>query len=90
MSLHSTPINTGRLRGVVYDFDIVGDALPMHRHREDDVHITIVARGSVRAHGPEIGDNIYHAGAVLDWAVDVDHEIVAMSDGARVVNILKN
>jgi len=84
------PLNTGILRGVIYTFEKVGDTLPMHRHTEADVHITIVARGSFRIHGSEIGNKEYHEGAVIDWSPDVDHEFIALTDNARVVNIIKN
>lgn len=90
MSLRSTPLNTGILKGSVYTFEKVGDTLPMHRHTEVDVHITVVARGRFRIHGPDIGDQEYAEGAVIDWSLDVDHEFIALTDNARVVNIIKN
>lgn len=90
MSLRSIPLNTGILKGSVYTFEEVGDTLPMHRHTEADVHITIVARGRFRIHGPDIGDQEYIEGAVIDWSPDVDHEFIALTDNARVVNIIKN
>lgn len=89
MSLQSKPILTGKLTGVLYTFEHAGDVLPMHRHGEADVHITIVSRGRFRVHGPEIGDNEYEAGALLDWAPGFDHEFIALTDGARIVNIIK-
>ncbi len=90
MSLLSTQIYTGILRGVIYTFEKVGDTLPMHRHTEVDVHITVVARGRFRIHGPVIGDKEYTEGAVIDWSPDVDHEFIALTDNARVVNIIKS
>jgi len=90
MSLLSTPLNTGILKGTIYTFERVGDTLPMHRHTEFDVHITIVARGRFRIHGPEIGDKEYDEGAVIDWSPDVDHECISLTDNARIVNIIKN
>lgn len=89
MSLLSTQIYTGKLRGVVYTFERAGDTLPMHRHTEADVHITVVARGRFRIHGADIGDQEYAEGAVIDWSPNVDHEFIALTDGARVVNIIK-
>jgi hypothetical protein len=80
----------GKLRGAVYTFECAGDAIPMHRHTDADAHVTIVARESVRVHGPEIGDKVYRAGAVIDFSAGVDHEIVGMVAGARVVSIIKN
>ncbi len=90
MSLRIDPLVAGRLSGSIYTFAQAGDVLPMHRHTEADVHITIVARGRFRIHGPAIGDTEHKAGAVLDWAAGVDHEFVALEDGARLVNIIKN
>lgn len=89
MSLRIDPLLTGRLSGSIYTFGQSGDVLPMHRHTAADVHITVVARGRVRVHGPQIGDTEYKAGAVLDWAAGVDHEFIALEDGARIVNIIK-
>ena len=89
MPLQNKPFAAGKLRGAVYTFEKAGDVLPMHRHTECDVHITVVARGSFRVHGPDIGDKEYSAGALLDWPAGVDHEFIALADGARVVNILK-
>jgi quercetin dioxygenase-like cupin family protein len=89
MPLQNKPFAAGKLRGAVYTFEKVGDVLPMHRHTEADVHITVVARGSFRVHGPDIGDKEYSAGALLDWSAGVDHEFIALTDGARIVNIVK-
>jgi len=83
------PFTAGKLQGGVYTFEKVGDVLPMHRHTETDVHITIVSRGAFRVHGPEIGDKEYSAGALLDWSAGVDHEFIALTDGARIVNVIK-
>lgn len=90
MSLLSTPLNTGILRGVIYTFEKPGDVLPMHKHTEADVHITVVARGSFRIHGPEIGDQEYNEGAVIDWEPYIEHEFIALTDNSRIVNIIKN
>ena len=90
MSLRIDALATGRLVGTVYTFENVGDTLPMHRHTDADVHITIVARGVVKVHGPEIGETLYSAGAVMDWQPGVDHEFVAVESNSRIVNIVKN
>lgn len=88
MSLQTKSFRSGKLVGTVLDFQI-GDVLPMHRHKEQDVHITIVSRGSIRIHGPEIGDTVYHAGAVIDWDINVDHEFVGVENNSRIINLLK-
>lgn len=90
MSLRADRLATGRLQGTVFTFEKTGDVLPMHRHTDADVHITIVARGRFKIHGPDIGSTEYGEGAVLDWASGIDHEFIALTDNARVVNIIKN
>jgi len=61
----------------------------MHTHGQADVHITIVARGRVTIHGPDIGSADYAAGAVIDNEAPITHEIVALEDNSRIVNIVK-
>lgn len=89
MSLQIRSFNAGTLSGVIYDFPEAGDVLPMHSHGEADVHITIVARGRVRAHGPQIGSTDYACGAVVDWPVGIEHEITGLEAGSRIVNVIK-
>jgi quercetin dioxygenase-like cupin family protein len=84
MSLLSTPLNAGKLSGAVYTFEKVGDLLPMHTHTGGNAHITIVARGKVKAHGNE-WEAEYSAGAVIDQS----HEFIALEDDSRIVNIIK-
>lgn len=88
MSLLSIPLNTGKLSGVVYTFEKVGDKLPMHTHTNGDAHITIVARGKIKAHGNE-WEAEYSAGTVVDFPTDQSHEFIALEDDSRVVNIIK-
>jgi quercetin dioxygenase-like cupin family protein len=88
MSLLSTPLSAGKLRGVVYTFEQVGDVLPMHTHQDGDAHITIVARGRVKAHGNGWSAE-YGAGSVIDFPADQSHEFIALEDNSRIVNIIK-
>ena len=88
MSLLNTPLSAGRLTGTVYTFEKAGDILPMHTHTNGDAHITIVARGRVKAHGNEWEDE-YSAGAVIDFPTDQSHEFIALEDNSRIVNIIK-
>lgn len=86
--LEVKPFTLGRLVGSIYDFPEIGDVLPMHSHTENDVHISIVARGSFKTHG--IGwERISHAGDVLDWKPGDPHEFVALEANSRLVNIVK-
>lgn len=88
MSLLSKPLSAGKLNGTVYTFEQAGDVLPMHTHQEGNAHITIVARGKVRAHGNEWSAE-YGAGSVIDFPPDQSHEFVALEDNSRIVNIIK-
>jgi quercetin dioxygenase-like cupin family protein len=88
MSLLSKPLSAGRLAGVIYTFEKAGDVLPMHTHTKGDAHITIVARGKIRAHGNE-WEAEYGAGAVIDFPSNQSHEFIALEDNSRVVNITK-
>jgi len=88
VSLLNTPLNTGKLFGIVYTFEKVGDKLPMHTHTDGNAHITVVARGKIKAHGNE-WEAEYSAGAVIDFPSDQSHEFVALEDNSRIVNITK-
>jgi quercetin dioxygenase-like cupin family protein len=88
VSLLSTLLDAGKLNGVVYTFEKVGDTLPMHDHNENTAHITIVARGKVKAHGDK-WEAEYSAGSVIDFPTDQSHEFIALEDNSRIVNIIK-
>jgi quercetin dioxygenase-like cupin family protein len=88
MSLLNIPFSTGNLSGIVYTFEKVGDTLPMHTHAGGDAHITIVARGKIRAHG-NAWEAEYSAGAVVDFPANQSHEFIALEDNSRIVNIIK-
>jgi quercetin dioxygenase-like cupin family protein len=88
MSLLNTPLVAGKLSGGVYTFEKAGDMLPMHTHTGGNAHITIVARGKIKAHGNE-WEAEYSAGAVIDFPTDQSHEFIALEDDSRIVNIIK-
>ena len=88
MSLVSTPLQLGALRGAIYDFPEVGDLLPMHEHTLESAHITIVTRGTLRARG-DGWEMLLKPGPVYDWVPGQRHEFEALEAGARVVNIIK-
>lgn len=81
--------NMGQLKGVIYDFEKVGDILPKHIHSEKDAHITIVAKGSIRAYSHDWSIDI-PAGKVVDFPPEQPHEFMALEDGTRIVNIVKH
>lgn len=80
----------GKLTGIIYDFPEVGDELPLHVHNEQDIHISIVARGKLKAFGPDgTWEMEASAGAVLDWEVGQWHGFIALEPNTRLVNIHK-
>ena len=80
--------NLGDIKGIMYDFEKAGDILPKHAHTEEDVHITIVARGTLKAYSHD-WEKIAVAGQIIDFRVGEPHELMAMEDGTRIFNILK-
>lgn len=86
--LRPTPFQFGKLKGTVYDFEQTGDVLPMHQHSEENVHITVVARGSFKIHGNE-WEKVVKTGDVIDWRPNDPHEFIALEDNSRAVNIVK-
>ena len=81
--------NLGALRGFMYDFEKSGDVLPKHNHIESDVHITIVARGKIKAYSHDWELEAV-AGQILDFRPGEPHEILALEDNTRIFNIIKN
>jgi quercetin dioxygenase-like cupin family protein len=88
VSLLSKNLSAASLTGVIYDFEVAGDVLPMHNHDETNAHITIVARGSVKASG-EGWERVFKSGAIIDFPANQPHEFVALEDQTRIVNITK-
>ena len=88
MSLLSRPLTLGKLTGTIYDFEEVGDELARHNHGEDDIHISIVARGKVKAMG-DGWETEASSGTILDWEVGQYHAFVALEPNTRLVNIVK-
>jgi len=86
--LQAKPFTLGKLTGTAYDFPVSGNVLPMHTHGEADVHITVVARGSFKAHGNG-WERVLTAGDIADWKPHDPHEFVALEDNSRIVNIVK-
>lgn len=72
----------------MYDFEHAGDVLPKHVHGEDDVHITIVARGKLKAYSHDWETEAV-AGQMLDFRPGEPHELMALEDNTRIFNIIK-
>jgi len=88
VSLLSKNLSAASLSGTIYDFEVAGDVLPMHDHDETNAHITVVARGSVKASG-EGWERVFKSGAVIDFPANQPHEFVALQPNTRIVNIVK-
>jgi quercetin dioxygenase-like cupin family protein len=82
------PLNLGDIHGAIYDFEFAGDILPKHTHTENDVHITIVTRGKLKAYSHDWEKEAI-AGQVIDFRVGEPHELMALEDNTRIVNIIK-
>jgi quercetin dioxygenase-like cupin family protein len=78
----------GDIRGTMYDFEKSGDILPKHTHDENSVHITIVAKGKVKAYSHDWSKEAI-AGQLLDFRPNEPHEIMALEDNTRIFNIVK-
>lgn len=78
----------GDIKGAMYDFDKVGDILEKHTHSETDVHITIVARGKIKAYSHDWEQEVL-AGQLIDFRPGEPHELMALEDNTRIFNILK-
>jgi quercetin dioxygenase-like cupin family protein len=86
--LQARIIHFGKLNGAIYDAPEVNDILEMHTHNEEDVHITVVARGSFKVHGGG-WEMVAKAGDVINWEVGQAHEFIALEPNSRFVNIVK-
>ena len=80
--------NLGDIKGIMYDFEKAGDVLPKHNHTENDVHITIVARGKLKAYSHD-WEKEATAGQILDFRPNEPHELMALEDNTRIFNIVK-
>jgi len=86
--LLSKPLNTGDLNGTIFDFEVVGDVLPKHTHDETNVHITIVCKGKIKAYSHDWEKEAI-AGQIMDFRAGEPHEIMALEDNTRIINIIK-
>jgi hypothetical protein len=80
--------NLGDIHGLMYDFEKVGDVVVKHVHAEADNHITIVARGKLKAFSHD-WEMVATAGQLLDFRPGEPHELVALEDNTRIFNITK-
>jgi quercetin dioxygenase-like cupin family protein len=80
--------NLGDIVGVMYDFEKAGDILPKHNHDENTAHITIVAKGKLKAYSHDWEKEAV-AGQLLDFRPGEPHELMALEDNTRIFNIVK-
>ena len=80
--------NLGDLHVTMYDFEKAGDILPKHVHDETNVHITIVARGKLKAYSHD-WEREAIPGQMIDFRVGEPHELMALEDNTRIFNIIK-
>ena len=78
----------GDIKGAMYDFEKSGDILPKHNHDEKTAHITIVARGRLKAYSHDWEKEIF-AGQIVDFPSGEPHEFMALEDNTRIFNIVK-
>jgi hypothetical protein len=89
MLLVKTLESLGSIRGAMYDFEKAGDILPKHNHTEDNAHITIVARGKIKAYSHDWEMEAV-AGQLLDFPAGQPHEFMALEDNTRTFHVIKN
>lgn len=80
--------NLGDIQGSMYDFEKYGDILEKHTHTEDSVHITIVAKGKLKAYSHDWSIEAT-AGQLLNFRAGEPHELMALEDNTRIFNIIK-
>jgi quercetin dioxygenase-like cupin family protein len=82
------PFELGDIKGTIFDFEFAGDILPKHIHDESNVHITIVCKGKLKAYSHDWEKEAL-PGQIIDFKVGEPHELMALEDGTRIINILK-
>jgi quercetin dioxygenase-like cupin family protein len=87
-----TPFKVNQLNGNVYLFEKEGDVLAEHYHPKDDGHITFVIKGSVKIESKHLQNNwerVGNIGDFFDIPDDQWHEIIALEDNTKILNIKK-
>ena len=88
MSLLSSELKAGKLTGIVYLFEKTNDVLERHFHEVGTGHITVVSSGSVKIIGDGWEKEV-KIGGVVDLPDGQSHEIIALEDNTKIVNINK-
>jgi quercetin dioxygenase-like cupin family protein len=86
--LLNKPLGAGDLNGTIFDFEVAGDILPKHTHDETNAHITIVCKGKIKAYSHDWEVEAI-PGQIVDFRAGEPHEIMALEDNTRIINIVK-
>lgn len=94
MALLNRPLMVdGKVWGTVFTLENAGDVFPTHVHNEADIHITVLAHGSIKCTGhPKYEGAMLEAkpgGTIVNWSPGEPHGFIALTDGATLVNLLK-
>jgi quercetin dioxygenase-like cupin family protein len=81
-------IKFGDLKSQVYTFEKSGDVLPEHINDQSTVHITVVCRGKVLVTSMGFKREAL-AGEIVDFQIDQPHEITALENNTKIINIVK-
>jgi len=87
-----TPFEVNQLSGNVYLFESKGDVLSEHYHAKGEGHITFVIKGSVKIESKHLQNNWERIGKIgnfFDLPDDQWHEIIALEDDTKILNIKK-
>jgi quercetin dioxygenase-like cupin family protein len=87
-----TEFKAGALQGMVYLFESSGDILEEHYHPKNEGHVTFVIQGSVKIESKLLENNWTRtgkAGDFFDLPDDQWHEITALENNTKILNILK-
>jgi hypothetical protein len=87
-----TPYKINSLIGVYYDFPKKDDILMGHYHSHGQGHITIVQSGCVAIRSIYLENDwekIGKSGDVFDLPDEQWHEIIALEDNSKILNIQK-
>jgi quercetin dioxygenase-like cupin family protein len=80
---------SGVICGIVYTLS-QGSGIPMHAHREKQYyHNTVVLKGSVLVYGKD-WQKVVKAGEMADFDSSQPHEIHALEDNTRIINMFVN
>ena len=70
------------------DFEFLNDKIEMHSHTKETDHLTIVLKGSIECSFSSKNDSVIcNAGNIVD--LEYPHEIKALENNTRIVNIIK-